>query len=277
MQSGDLASRRGELELLSTKQLDWMLQVELQKPEGDPDEVRLILAVLKEREKTAPIQPDDRESPTWKKYLSRMGQTTDKPAKQSARILRAACMVAVLCLLLAAASGTAEAETFWARLVRWSDSVIEFFSPDNSGGGDQEYVFKTDHPGLQQVYDTVVKLGITEPVVPMWLPEGYELISCKEMSTKKKTTLTAYFQSGEKIINYNIGVYSENVMNKYQKNDADVTVIEIEGIDFYIVRNTDAWVAVWVKENIECSISVDCQEDEFYKILRSIYDKEETL
>lgn len=277
MQNDNLTSRRTELELLSIKELDWKLQVELQKPKGDPEEVRLILAILKEREKSMPIKPDDKENAEWKKYLSRMGQPTEKSTKQSTRILRAACIVAVLCVFLVGVSVRAEADTFWERLVRWSDSVIEFFSPENASGGQREYVFETEHPGLQQVYDTVVKLGITEPVVPMWLPGGYDLISCKEMSTKKKTTLTAYFQNGEKEVNYNVAIYSENVLNQYQKDDVDFQTVAIEGVDFHIVKNDGAWVAVWVKENIECSISVDCQEDEFYKILRSIYDKEESL
>ena len=42
-----------------------------------------------------------------------------------------------------------------------------------------EYVFETDHPGLQQIYDAVVEMGVTEPVVPMWVPEGYDLVEYK--------------------------------------------------------------------------------------------------
>lgn len=275
MHSDNITDRHGELEKLPTQQLDQMLQAELQKEDADPAEAIAILTVLREREKHMPAEIGDNEKQAWRRYRAREKEGADKPAKKPNWVLRIASVAAVFCVLIIAIAYHVEAEGFWDRLARWTDSVIEFFSPEHSSGWQQSYEFRTDHPGLQQVYDTAVEIGITEPVVPMWLPEGYTAVSCKEMTSDNKTTVTAYFQNEDKVINYNLAVYSKGVPNQYQKDKTDTTVFEIEGISHYILRNTDAWVTVWTKENIECSISVDCQKDELYKILRSIYDKED--
>lgn len=269
------SDRQEELEKLSTQQLDQMLQAQLQQEDADPAEVKRILGVLKEREKDMPVEIGDTERLAWQRYKAREKECVDKPARKRSRILRVACIAAIFCVLTVAAAYEVEAEGLWGRLVRWTDSVIEFFSPDHASGGQKEYEFRTDHPGLQQVYDTVTELGVEEPVVPMWLPEGYALIFCQDMITDNQKTLMTAFQNGEKVINYNVSVCSEGVLSQYQKDETELKLVEFGDVNHYIVKNNDKWVAVWTKDNIECSISVDCQEDELYKILRSVYDKEE--
>ena len=86
----------------------------------------------------------------------------------------------------------------------------------------------------------------------------------------------ALFRNGEDLINYNIILYTEDAPNQYQKGEAAVKVFELEEISHYVVKNNALWVAVWTKDNIECSIAVDCPEDALYRILKSIYETEET-
>lgn len=264
-----------ELQQLSTQQLDELLQAQLQKDDGDPAEIRAILGILKNREKDMPFTIGDREKLAWERYKLREKEAEDKPAGKQGWVLRVAGVAVALGVLTASVVYSVQADGLWGRIVRWTDSVIEFFSPDSADGGHRECGFHTDHPGLQELYDSVTALGVTEPVVPMWLPEGYELIFFQEMGSDNKTTVMAVFQNEEKILNYTIDIYLKNVPNQYQKDETGVTTYEIENDVYYITRNYDKWVAVWTKENIECSISVDCQEDELKKILRSIHDKEE--
>ena len=277
MRDNNALGLRKELEQLSTLGLDNMLLEELHNEDADPEKVRLILAVLQEREKDMPIEVTEAEQTAWQRFLSHKDAPSDKPAKRPNWMLSAASIAVVLGLLLATVSYEVGAEDVWGRLVRWTDSVIEFFSPEVSSGGQQEYEFRTDHPGLQQVYDAVTKMGVTEPVVPMWIPEGYELVQCKETDTRVKTTLMVAFQNGDKILNFSTAVYWEDAVNRYQKDETEVRIIEIGNVEFYITRNHDMRVAIWVVENIECFISVDCREEELVRILHSIYDKEETV
>ena len=275
MRNGNMIGRCGELEQLSTEDLDRMLHAELHKEDADPEEVRSILAVLKTREEEAPIEPDAAAQQAWDKYRVRTKVRSTGFFKRGGWLLRVAVAGIVLGVLLVGVSTQAEADVFWNRIARWTDSVIEFFTP-GSGGQQDEYVFRTEHTGLQQVYDTVSGLGITQPVVPMWIPEGYGLAGCKEMATKNKTTVVALFRNGEDLINYNLVLYTEGAPNQYQKDEDAVKIFELRDVSHYIVKNNGAWVVVWTKDNIECSVLVDCSEENLYRILRSIYDKEES-
>lgn len=275
MRNGNMIGRCGELEQLSTEDLDRMLHAELHKEDADPEEVRSILAVLKTREEEAPIEPDAAAQQAWDKYRVRTKVRSTGFFKRGGWLLRVAVAGIVLSVLLVGVSTQAEADVFWNRIARWTDSVIEFFTL-GSGGQQDEYVFQTEHPGLQQVYDTVTGLAVTQPVVPMWLPEGYETFSCQVINSKNKTTVAAFFQSKENVITVNVAIYAPNVSNQYQKDETDVKIVDLGDISHYIVKNNGAWVVVWAKDNIECSLLVDCREDELYKILRSIYDKEES-
>ena len=39
---------------------------------------------------------------------------------------------------------------------------------------------------FQQLYNAVTELGITQPVVPMWLPDGFALTSLKTFNSDKE-------------------------------------------------------------------------------------------
>lgn len=261
------------LRQLSTEQLDSMLHTELQKEDANPAEVRAILKVLEEREEDTPAQTDDDDDiQAWQQYRLRVKEKSDRKVKQRNRILRAACIATVLCALSIAVVHDVEADTIWGRIARWTDSIIAFIDPDDSSTVEEEYTFRTEHPGLQQVYDSVTALGVTDPVVPMWLPEGYTLGFCEEINTENKTTLVAVFENGEKVINYNVAVYSETVRNEHQKDNGEAELVEIQGDAYYITKNNSAWLAIWGKDKIECALSIECQEDVLYRILRSIYN-----
>jgi len=275
MQESNTYELREMLKQHSAQQLEQLLRHELNKEEPDSDMALLLLEELKLRRQadTEPPELTPEAEQAWQNYRAK----ASPPPKPVARrwLLRAAGFAVLLGLLVGAMSYEVEAEPLWKRLVRWTDSVIEFFGPGERGT-DAEYVFRTEHPGLQQVYDTVTQLGVTQPVVPMWLPEGYELALCKQGNTSRKTTLTAVFEKNEKSVTFNIAVYSQNITNQYQKDSGQTIVMDIADIEHYLVKNKDTWVAIWTVENIECSVMIDCQEDEFYKVLRSIYYMEDT-
>ena len=264
---------QGMLEHLETSQLDEMLRAELQKEQPDAHAVQMILAVLEEREKDYPVEIDPGIEQAWQEYIGKTAVVSKR--SRSSLLLKVASFAVILAILFVTMPQRVEAESIWERLIRWTDSVFELFSPDDRSEEPVEYVFQTDNPGLQQVYDVVVELGVTDPVVPMWLPEGYELISCQTTETPVKSYTYATFALGNRRMGFTVDKYFQNTSNEYYKNDSDVKIIEIEGVVHNIMQNDDVWVAVWAKSNVECSICIDCQEDVFYKILQSIYSEEE--
>lgn len=261
---------RRELEQLPTPDLEAMLHTELEKQTPDDEVVLLILHILEAREPDLPLQLTPRERKAFEYYRHRVGGRKRKGILFPHWLSVAASVVLVLTLLVAVVPQQAEAETFWEMLTSWSDKILEFFSPGERGA-QMEYEFKTDHPGLQQVHDAVVEMGVTGPAVPMWIPDGYELVDCEKDESRFGKCITAVFFNGYNDMVIEITMYDSNIPHKYYKSDSNPEIKEMNGQKYWIFRNADRWTAVWNRENIECVIALDCQEDELQKILKSIY------
>lgn len=261
----------GLFEQVSTQQLDAMLQAELQKEQVDGDAVRVILRVLREREREMPVEVDEATEQAWQKYL----RDTERPVRKKGWVLRAAAMAAVLCIVLLIAPLTANAERIYGMLTRWTDSIFEFFDPNDKNTNSVEYEFRTDNPGLQQVYDAVVELGVKDPVVPMWLPEGFELVDFKVIEMPRNKGVSSFFANGEAAAVFRLVIYEDNTPRSYHKDESYVTAHEYHGVSHKILNNNDSWTVIWVHDAIECILSVDCQEDMLYKVIHSIYVEED--
>lgn len=275
----NMPSARETLEQLPTEQLDEMLDRALHNEPVDENAIRLILGVLKEREKDYPVEVTPGIEDAWEKYrrdVSKIDEKAARPCRISAWLLKVASMAAVLILLVSVVPQQAQAESLWERLVRWTDSVFEFFSEDKQIIL-EEYEFQTDNPGLQQVYNAVTELGVTFPVVPMWLPEGSELIEIEAESATRGAYVYSRFEYSGNGITFKVNAHGSDVPVQYQKDEEQVKQIELHGTIYYVMRNIDRWVVAWSKENVECSFTIDCQEDTIYRILKSIYSMEDGI
>lgn len=264
---------RNEWRQLSTPDLEAMLQAELEKKPPDDDAVLLLLHILEERQPEE-LDLTDREQSTFDRYKQRVRSRGKATYRIPRWLTMAASFAVIMGLLFTVVPQQAEAETFWEMLQRMSKSVVEFFSREDRFD-DEEYVFTTDNPGLQQVYDAVVELGVTEPVVPMWLPECSKITLCEEKNLPMAQGIHAAFSYGNDEIIYEMKVYSGEPAHQYYKDDSYYETYEQEGAKYYISRNNERWSVVWTIENIECHITLDCQEEALRRILKSIYVMEE--
>lgn len=274
MKNKDMTFLQRLMEEMDSDQLNALLQEELQKDIPDGDAVRMALRVLESRETvhTSEFGRDTEEA--WKKYQANSKTVRSVPIKRHSAVLKAATIVLILGVLFCAIPQTARASGLFDRIVQWTDSFFELLTPGDDVDNFSEYVFNTDNPGLQQVYDAVVELGVTEPVVPMWLPGLYELVSCEVDNKTDWVSVASTFANGEAKAVININIWGKNAPSSYFKDERDIEFYEANGIECSIVHNDDLWVAVWVQDNVECFITLDCQEEELYRILNSIYSME---
>lgn len=279
MPLNDMTSVQELFEQLPTEQLREMLDKELHTEPVNADAIRLLMGILRERNKENPVQITPATVQAWEKY-QQDSEKIWKGAKRSGKIrnwiIRTASAAAVLAvLLLPIIPQEAGAESLWDTLMRWTSEIVEFFGPKDNEGRIEEYVFQTDNPGLQQVYDAVVELGVTDPVVPMWLPEGAILEEFIQDNTFAKVRLHTRFSYKDHSIVFYMDIYNADVSHVYQKNSDKADVYENGGVHHYILNNCNMSVVVWTRNNIECLISIDCQDEDLYKIIDSIYGKED--
>ena len=262
---------RKELESVSSEQLRVMLQAETGKDEPDDDLVLAILHILEDREPDDPASASDREEAAWQLFRKRVKARKRRHLHWKS-LAHAAVLLLLAGLLFAAVPNEAEADNWWNRIARWTDDFFAFFRENEEETFNlEDYEFRTDNPGLQQVYDAVVEMGVTEPVVPMWLPEGYELSEIEVHNMLGKGHVIARFEIPEKSITYQATIWSTDANDQYLKDSTPVVTHEMYNTTYNIMMNNDVWVIIWTNNNIECSIFVDCQEDVLYEILDSIY------
>ena len=270
----EMSGLREMIVQMPTEKLDEMLLYELGKTPVNEAAVCLIMDVLEERDQDTPVEINDRINTAWERYQAYT------PVKERSHIsvrgwpMRAVAAAAIIVLLVfAVMPQNAEADGFWDRLSRWTESIFEFFTPGGKAV-DTTYVFETDNPGLQQVYDAVTDLGVTDPVVPMWLPDGYELVECEVSEMPSKTVVYARFKDGADTISLDIALCNTESLRQYSKDETNVITHEIADVVHNILRNNSRWTTVWTKDRLECAIYIDCQEETLYKILKSIYTME---
>lgn len=260
-----------ELETISTEQLRTMLNTETQKDTPDDDLVLSILHILEDRD---PVELDfesEKEEAAWKLFRKRVRGRKKYRLRHSGNLMKAASIVLVICLLFVMVPQQAEADNWWQRLTKWTDDFFGFFREEEDTFRLEDYEFRTDNPGLQQVYDAVVELGVTIPAVPMWLPEGYELAECTTVETPAKQYVHARFLNNGSACVLKVNLLNIESPKAYFKDDISVIERETGGVIHSIIRNTENWSVTWTKDNIECSIHIDCSEDVLYKIIDSIY------
>lgn len=275
MKLNSMASRREFLKELSTSELDRMLQAELRKETIDDDLVRLVLSVLEDREQDYPVELNEEIVAAAERFENTINIQQKRSAKTKwPRVLKVASVLLVVGLLLFVVPQAVNAESLAEMLARWTDSVFEFFNP--SAPNDQlQYVFETDHPGLQQIYGAVVEMGVTDPVVPMWVPDGYELLEVKKYAEPTEATFFALFSNNKNFIQFNVAITSECEAYQHAKDKEVVGVYELSGVKHYIISNLETLTATWIVNRTECTIVTDCQEEELYKLLKSIYTMED--
>lgn len=260
------------LEQLSTPQLNTMLQSELEKELPDEYAVRLILKVLRNRESDYPVVLNEQIDNAWKEYEKKTQPATSSFKKS---LVKAAVILVLCSMFLFVLPQEATAVSFFDRIAAWTESIFQLFRGNADTNTQKEYIFQTDHTGLQELYDIVTDLGVTAPIVPMWLDIGYEFVSCDVIKTPHTTKLTAGFLQQEQEAIFEVNIYSNNISREFHKDEQHTKQYEYNGIIHYVFENNGLWTVVWAKDNIECSLYISCQEDILCRILDSIYTMEE--
>lgn len=262
---------REELEKLPSDVLDRMLHEELGEETKDAELILALMRILEEREANM-LKPDVDEA--WQTFVERYNTKIEtEPATSKKKPCRwlgvVAAAIAVFFALSFGIPKTSGYDNLFKLIASWTDDFFTLSDPDNMPT-EEPYVFKTDNPGLQQVYDAVVEIGITEPVVPMWIPEGYELTELRTIPFADGTKVCARFANGQKDFSLTYKSYYEHHTFRAPKDEGPVTEYEFDGIPYHFIPNDDYLAVVWENGNIECMLTTELNESEIKTIIQSI-------
>lgn len=262
---------RERLEQTATDELNRILRAETEKAVPDDDLVLLILGILEERDREAPLVLSSREKTAWKRFrrnARRRGRS--KTARWSRGVALAASLMLVLGFLFTVVPQETKAKGLHEIWTWCADTVLAFFTSEKEEIL-PEYEYKTENPGLQQLRDTVVEYGGTERALMMWIPEGYELAEIEIDEMRGLTSITTTLEDEENWLIICVDIYDTVDRIEFYKNMQDPKEKEFYGNTHYAVQNRDSWTAAWQIENVVCTVTLECQEDTLDAILRSIY------
>lgn len=261
-----------DFEQISTEHLNEMLQTELKKDLPDDSVVLPILNTLQEREKDYPVAIPNEVIDLWVEHEKQTHVESSKLKNKRGFMLRVAAVAAVICLILIAIPRTVGAGSVFQVLFRWTESVFEFLSPDDNRNDPQaEYVFESDNKGLQQLYNKMVAVGVNGPVVPMWMPDGYDLFEIKTTNSPEGEKIHAAFATDDRIIVITYRISEQGTQAQYEKKDESVRIYEYAGVQHCITKNDINLSVVWMNNGVECVLNV-CEDEEIVrKIVASIY------
>ena len=264
----DLSTR---LRDLPAGELSRLIRRETEKEEPDDGLVLAALHLLEEQEPD-PAELTAREAEALERYSARIRGRRLKMLLCPKNAVKAASLILAAGLLLGSfLPHRTQAQEFWGKVTRWTGDFFGIFQSEEEEFALEDYTFRTDNPGLQQVYDVVVEMGITDPVVPMWLPEGYELVECTQDDTPVKKYICAWFSDGENECTLKINQFLQSEPSHYFEDRERIDSFERNGTVFDIFRNKDSYTITWTKNNIECAFAIDCQEEILYDVINSIY------
>ena len=262
-----------EWKQLPTGDLDKILQEELEKERPDEAVVLSILQILEERERDFPAE----ETPEVLAILEKLNHSIPSNHSKQKRgwIAGIAAVAAAACIVVMALPRTVGAESIFDVLCRWTKSVFEFIDP----GTDESYPsaengFVTDNPGLQQLQNEVTGLGVTDPVVPMWLPEGFELESLKVTPLRDGGyKVDAVFKKDDKFISISYKI-SASIGSTFEKRDSALEMFEYGDVNHIVLENDGKLSITWSIDSVGCAINADVAKADIYAIIMSIYRSE---
>ena len=262
---------------LPREELRRMLAEELNKepPKADDVLVRLLLAELQARGNDSAFADTDAVEAACEKFRAENSkkQNPKKPYGQN-WMIKVASVVLILGILFFTLPTAANAKNIPEVLSWWSDSLFQFFRP-GSRPNIEEYVFKTNHPGLQEIHDAVTEAGITVPIVPSQLSDEFKLDELQILQLEEDTSIYACLTSEHNQVVLTAITHSTQSMFQHEKKEANIVVWNIADIDHYVIFNNQTLIVTWVTENIECSIAADCPEEDVYCLIYSIYTSED--
>lgn len=262
-------------EAMSTEELEEILRLDAEAPEGaqsDTELVLYILEVLASRRNTNNITGNTAQE-AWESFQQNyMPEEPQKPVGTKKpvlwmRKLAAAAAVVALLIFIPISARALTLEEMWDIFARWAKETFSFVSGESTEVSEPMSDDQREFTSLQEMLQAHKR---DASIVPTWIPEGFELVQIEKDSSPMREIYTVRYMNGDTIIRIQVTSYlSEDIRNNEVENDP-IEIYSHNGIDYYIFKNLDQLFVTWMADSYECFISGDVSIDEIKMMIDSI-------
>lgn len=198
--------------------------------------------------------------------------------KWSVRGMLAAAALAIL-LLSVSVAAAASGHGLWELLARWTDESMGI-APGHIVPAEEDAIRipqeDTEYASLQEA---VADCGLARPMVPQWLPEGFEQVELVvDTGFPDALIFQAAYQQEEKAIVVFVEVFlprkgeNDRSYGNFQKDEGDPIPYVAGGVTHLLSTNAGRPVALWTNGPAQGAVSGDITMDELKQIIDSIYE-----
>lgn len=295
MAENSIPEKYAYLDQLSTKELQEILRADVDSPSGGDDEaIFYILEVMEKREHEHPSGSFPDVDNCWREFqtiyhtpegegqsLYPVEEDADavpagRPRRRALRrgILAAAIVALLIGSLVIPVAGY---DSLLEMIGHWTSEQFTFLTADREDNTD---LIADDEGSAErdvgaELRQVLQEYGVTQPVVPTWMPEGFEQmgeISIEEYPEFGETNFFVSYTDGEDVCSISISKYDDPVQGYvYEKIPNDPGIITAGGVEHYIVENTGSIMIAWNIENLECTVNTTMSEADVRRVVNSIY------
>lgn len=217
------------------------------------------LAEFHEKHHAMMLEPEAGQAPRHKRKMPRLA-------------VAVAAAVVLVTATFAGASDLGVVEI----IAHWTGDTFHFAG----SGFSSEPAAESPVPGeYETVVEALASCGIPEAAFPKWLPEEASLQSVTVREGKGRFLAVSadyvWEDSGESFF-VELKKYArigDAHAAQFEKDDTPVLEYEAGGTTHYLFGNPAGNVAVWNQDDLICMIVGDLTEDEFKKMIDSIYEE----
>lgn len=262
-------------EAMSTEELEEILRLDAEAPEGaqsDTELVLYILEVLASRRKTTNITGNTAQE-AWESFQQNyMPEEPQKPVGTKKpvlwmRKLAAAAAVVALLIFIPISARALTLEEMWDIFARWAKETFSFVSGESAEVSEPS---PEDDDAYSSLQEMLLEENCDPSIVPTWIPDGFVLEKIEKDSSPILEIYTVLYLDRDRELRIQISTYlSEDIRNHEVENDS-VEIYTHNGIDYYFLKNVDQHRVFWMVDSYECDISGDVSIDELKKMIDSI-------
>lgn len=205
--------------------------------------------------------------------MSDSKRTGSRAGRMWLRVSAAAAVLAFVILFVPVAEGTT---SLFDVLVNWTEEVFSISIQGNPPAvtdplDNPEY--EDNNEGLTQLREKLREYGVTERVVPTWIPERFSLAKISDYVLPNGNYIFATFTCEETSLILMYCVRGNETPFIGEKDANNTNVITINNITHYISSDLSEIRCAWVNGRTENLITGEVSDQEMVSIVNSIYNK----
>ena len=182
-------------------------------------------------------------------------------------------IAAALVLLFGSVSAQAFGFDLFGALARWTAEIFHIGSDEVPHAAiTLRPLSEGESANYDSLQEAVEAFGITEPVVPTWVPERFELMNVTAANRKGRILIYGDYVIGEDFLQISYNEIEAN-SNIVEKEDGSVKSHSSGNIQHYLFFDLGRTKAVWQNGSLECCIAGNTSEQEMMDMIDSVYEE----